>query len=99
RRAVFNGPVLDGDGDGVGDGRVERLAAGDGAAKGLVDVAGQLDALHLVVEDQTTEGFGDLGGGTGLAGFGDGPVPDGTNRFTRRSGTHSGGVLWSAPVG
>ena len=60
RGAVLDRPVLQGAGDDVGDGRVERLALGDRAAQRPVDVLRQPGALRLVVERQRAKFVGGL---------------------------------------
>ena len=60
------------------------LAAVDRAAKGLVDVARQLDALYGVAEDEPAEVIGGAGGRPGDRPV-HSPIPDGANRFARRS--------------
>ena len=54
-RALLDGPVLHGGGDGVGDGRVERRALLDRLLQGLEDRLGQALPLHLLVEDVHAE--------------------------------------------
>ena len=77
-RAVLHRPVLHGDGDGVGDRRVQRRALPDRLLEGLEDRLGQPLAGRLLVEDVDAEDVLDvvglevdvielvLGGGNGL---------------------------------
>ena len=54
--AVLQRPLLHRLGDRVGEGRVERLAAGEGRLQLLEDVGGQAFALHRDREDVGAEG-------------------------------------------
>ena len=53
--AVLDGPILEGAGDDVGDGRIDRLALGHRASKRAVHILRQTGALRLVVERQRAE--------------------------------------------
>src|SRR5687767_519545 len=53
--AVLARPILQGAGDGVGDGRIERLALADGAAQRLVHVLRQALLLLGVVKHKAAE--------------------------------------------
>ena len=83
RGAVFDRPVLDRRGDGVGDRGIELFTVRDGAAQGFVRGLRKTGPLHLVVEHEAPEnlcgpGGPDPGGPVG----GDGPIPDRFNCFT-----------------
>ncbi len=82
--AVLERPVLDRRRDRVRRALVEGLALGDRAPQGLVDLLGKTGALHLFAEHEAAEDLGGPALGRGLASFGDRPVADRTDCFTRR---------------
>ena len=83
RGAMFDRPVLDSRGDGVGNRGIEQFTVRDGAAQGFVCGLRKTGPLHLVVEDEAPENLCGPGGpDPGGPVRRDGPIPDRFNCFT-----------------
>ena len=76
RRAVFDGPILERRGDGVGRRRVERLAAHDGVAQRLICRLRQPGLLDLVAEHARPERLFHVRRRMRDAPLGHGPIAD-----------------------
>jgi hypothetical protein len=78
---MFDGPVLERNGDCVGGREVKGLATRDGGAQRAICRFRQPLLLHLVVEDEAAEQFGGLDGRRRSASFGRRPLADALDGF------------------